>query len=72
MALVLRFRCICTDDFGVFNITLSSEYEKLTEAFEMNKQHICEFALSTIEHIFETSEFKKKLRSEFETIIQTL
>jgi len=43
---------ICTDDSGVFNITLSQELIKVASAFQLDKQRVSEIALGAFSYSF--------------------
>lgn len=57
---------ICTDDSGVFNITLSSEVLRLAEAFHMDRDDILQLETDALEHAFVGEDHKKGLRDIFE------
>ena len=62
------FKCahpltICTDDKGVFNCTLSSEYVIVAKSFNLSKKDIYRLSLKSIDYIFSTVDEKNSLRS---------
>ena len=59
--------CICTDDKGVFNTSLSNEYYQLTKAFNLTKQQLCQITKDSIELIFD-DDTKEKLREIFDKL----
>jgi len=56
---------ICTDDSGVFSITLSSEYMNMANAFRLAKSQVYELACEGIEYIFAGEDIKANLREKF-------
>ena len=56
--------CICTDDKGVFNTSLSNEYYQLAKAFKLTKQQLCQLSKGSIDLIFD-DDVKEKLRDDF-------
>ena len=57
--------CICTDDKGVFNTSLSNEYYQLTKAFSLTKEQLFKISKGSIELIFD-GDAKKILRRSFD------
>ena len=47
--------CICTDDKGVFNTTLSNEYYQLAVAFNLSRDELKELSKNVIEFVFDAS-----------------
>ncbi|KAJ0396285.1 hypothetical protein P43SY_005397 [Pythium insidiosum] len=56
--------CICTDDQGVLDTTLSREYARAAQAFSLTKPRLLELARGAIDVIF-ADELKQSLRSVF-------
>jgi hypothetical protein len=57
---------ICTDDSGVFNVTLSSEIHRLAVAFHMDRGDIVQLEAGALEHGFVGEGHKRILRGIFE------
>ena len=55
--------CICTDDCGVFQSTLSNEYEKAAIALKLSRSRLYEIALSAVDGIFADDSVKHDLRT---------
>ncbi|ETI43781.1 hypothetical protein F441_11296 [Phytophthora nicotianae CJ01A1] len=51
--------CICTDDYGVLDTTLSIEYMRVAQAFKLGKERLLDIARSPIEAIFDQSQVSK-------------
>ncbi|CAH0517902.1 unnamed protein product [Peronospora belbahrii] len=51
--------CLCTDDFGVLDTTLSLEYMRAAQAFSLSKERLLHIAQSPIEAIFDPSQVSK-------------
>ena len=47
--------CICTDDKGVFNTTLSNEYYQLAVAFNLTRDELEELSRGVINFVFDES-----------------
>ena len=56
---------VCTDDSGVFNLTLSSELRDLAGAFSMDEQELFELERRALEHAFVDEAQKVRLREVF-------
>lgn len=56
---------VCTDDSGVFNLTLSSELADLARAFNMDAQELFELERRALEHAFVDEAEKVRLREVF-------
>ena len=63
---------ICTDDSGVFNITLSSEYLELANAFHLSREVMRDVAMRPIDFIFAGEQVKEELRALFQGIYAKL
>eukprot|EP00842_Homolaphlyctis_polyrhiza_P005205 jgi/Hompol1/5686/HPOL_004623-RA len=57
---------LCTDDKGVFECSLSGEYELVARHFGFSKQDIFKLARGAIEHIFADQQMKHKLRQRMD------
>jgi len=55
--------CICTDDCGVFQSTLSNEYEKAAIALKLSRIRLGAIALSAVDGIFADDSAKHDLRT---------
>lgn len=44
--------CLCTDDSGVFRTSLSAEYLKMAQAFDLDSEDVRNMARSSFEHAF--------------------
>jgi adenosine deaminase len=53
---------ISTDDAGVFNISLSSEYVMVAESLQLSHRTVFGMALRSVDCIFETDTVKQRLR----------
>ncbi|KAK1948030.1 Adenosine deaminase-like protein [Phytophthora citrophthora] len=51
--------CICTDDYGVLETTLSTEYMRAAQAFALSEERLLEIAKAPIESIFDPSQTAK-------------
>ncbi|CAG2214522.1 Adenosine deaminase-like protein A,Adenosine deaminase-like protein [Mytilus edulis] len=56
---------ICTDDKGVFNTTLSEEYQIAAKTFDLSVDNIWKLSFESIEYIFAAEDIKEKLRQKF-------
>ena len=56
---------VCTDDSGVFHITLSSELHRLAEAFPMGRDELLQLERQALEHGFADEAYKAELRRVF-------
>lgn len=56
---------ICTDDKGVFNTTLSQEYEHAASAFSLSKDSLWQLTFTAIDYIFDSEKMKKELRTRW-------
>ncbi|KFB44391.1 AGAP005158-PA-like protein [Anopheles sinensis] len=54
--------CVCTDDFGVFETSLSQELEICANTFNLSNDEIFELQLKAVEYTFATEHEKNKLR----------
>jgi len=61
---------VCTDDSGVFNITLSSELHRLAEAFQMDRSELLQLETRALEHAFADEACKQQLRQVFADFAQ--
>jgi FMN-dependent NADH-azoreductase len=57
---------VCTDDSGVFNVTLSSELHSLATAFHLDQHQLLQLETSALEHAFVEETIKGQLRAVFE------
>lgn len=46
-------RCICTDDRGIFNITLTQEWELICSTFRLSKDRALELSRRSLQLIFD-------------------
>ncbi|XP_011494029.1 PREDICTED: adenosine deaminase-like protein [Ceratosolen solmsi marchali] len=53
--------CICTDDKGVFDTTLSKEFTLAVEHFNLNKSHLVNLMKSTVNYAFASDIEKNKM-----------
>lgn len=53
---------LCTDGKGVFGCSLSDEYSLVAKEFNINREDLISYALSTISSVFECDEVKQRLR----------
>lgn len=56
--------CICTDDYGVLDTTLSTEYVRAAQAFALSEERILDIARASIDSIFDQSQVPR-LRALF-------
>jgi len=56
---------VCTDDSGVFNITLSDELHRLAEAFRLDAAELLQLETRALEIGFADEECKRQLRETF-------
>lgn len=56
---------LCTDDKGIFNTSLSKEYQLASQAFNLNMHDIFTLALKAVDYIFDTDDVKKDLQDKF-------
>lgn len=54
-----------TDDKGVFDTSLSEEYKHVMDAFSLDQNELQALALNSVDHIFETVEWKNSIRQYF-------
>ncbi|OWZ24185.1 Adenosine deaminase [Phytophthora megakarya] len=54
--------CLCTDDFGVLDTTLSTEYMRAAQAFALSKERLLDIARAPIESIFDQSQVSRLKR----------
>uniref|UniRef100_A0AAG5D6D4 Adenosine deaminase-like protein n=1 Tax=Anopheles atroparvus TaxID=41427 RepID=A0AAG5D6D4_ANOAO len=54
--------CVCTDDFGVFETSLSQELEICAKTFNLSDDEMIELQQNTIEYTFANDQEKHKLR----------
>uniref|UniRef100_A0A182N857 Adenosine deaminase-like protein n=1 Tax=Anopheles dirus TaxID=7168 RepID=A0A182N857_9DIPT len=64
--------CVCTDDFGVFETSLSQELEICAKTFNLSNGAVIEMQRNAIEYSFANEEEKKDLRSKVEQLIATV
>ncbi|XP_058837503.1 adenosine deaminase-like protein [Topomyia yanbarensis] len=64
--------CICTDDFGVFDTTLSQELSICCETYGLNLQDIIQLQENTIHYTFASEEEKQKLMEIFNNFKNTV
>lgn len=57
--------CLCTDDRGIFNTSLSKEYLIAADVFHLKKEEIFQLAFNAINFLFVTEEIKQSLRNDF-------
>uniref|UniRef100_A0A0B7APX1 Adenosine deaminase domain-containing protein n=2 Tax=Arion vulgaris TaxID=1028688 RepID=A0A0B7APX1_9EUPU len=57
---------LCTDGKGAYNTSLSQEYTKAASTFNLSKQSLKEYVISTIDHIFASESTKNTLREQFQ------
>ena len=57
---------ICTDDSGVFNVTLSSEYLKVAESFELGLPQMAKLAVTAAQYTFLDDAEKAALAARME------
>lgn len=55
--------CLSTDDKGVFNTTLSKEFEIVGSTFRLTREELKKLCISTVQYTFATVEEKTKLLS---------
>ncbi|XP_047367132.1 adenosine deaminase-like protein [Vespa velutina] len=55
--------CICTDDKGMYNTTLSKEFEIITKTFDLKKKDLVNICKSSIESSFASTNEKLRLFS---------
>ncbi len=56
---------VCTDDCGVFNVSLSSEYFHLAQAFRLSQRTLWDMVCAPIEFIFDAPDVRAQLRDKF-------
>eukprot|EP00128_Syssomonas_multiformis_P002371 Colp12_sorted_trinity150504_noHs@17098 len=64
--------CLCTDDKGVFDTTLSKEYAHAARHFSLSKQQLYELSKQAIEYIFADETVKQQLREMWDEHSHTL
>ena len=52
---------ICTDDKGVFNCSLSSEYERASKILKLSNEQLFQLSLKAIQFAFASAEEKMEL-----------
>lgn len=53
---------VCTDDKGVFSITLSEEYSIMAKTFNLTEEEVWDLTLNSIDYIFENDSVKNALK----------
>ncbi|XP_073242909.1 N6-Methyl-AMP deaminase-like isoform X2 [Porites lutea] len=53
---------VCTDDKGVFSITLSEEYSIMAKTFNLTEEEVWDLTLNSIDYIFENDSVKNTLK----------
>lgn len=56
---------ICTDDKGVFNTSLSEEYQIAAKTFDLSTDQVWRLSYHSIDHIFADDSIKETLRTKF-------
>ncbi|XP_055533409.1 adenosine deaminase-like protein [Wyeomyia smithii] len=64
--------CICTDDFGVFDTSLSDELRICSETYGLSTQDILQLQENTIEYTFASEAEKQQLTKLFDLFKNTL
>ena len=59
--------CICTDDKGAFNCTLSEEYEWAQKILKLSDLELYDLSFKAIDMIFASDEVKANLKIQFRT-----
>lgn len=52
----------CTDDFGIFDTDLVTEWDRMCSAHQLSKQEVKDITMAAIDHIFASDNVKKKLK----------
>ncbi|XP_053686978.1 adenosine deaminase-like protein [Sabethes cyaneus] len=64
--------CICTDDFGVFDTSLSEELRICSETYGLSAQEILQLQVKAIQYTFANEEEKRRLTDLFDKFTNTL
>uniref|UniRef100_A0A182V966 Adenosine deaminase domain-containing protein n=1 Tax=Anopheles merus TaxID=30066 RepID=A0A182V966_ANOME len=64
--------CVCTDDFGVFETSLSQELKICASTFSLTMADMVEMQRNAIEYSFASKQEKKELRAKIEQFAETL
>jgi len=64
--------CLCTDDMGVFDTTLSKEYVEASRAFALSSTELFNLSRNAIHYSFADNETKNRLLQQFESQQQHL
>ena len=57
--------CLCTDDTGVFNTSLSEEYAIAAEALSLSQQQLFDMAVAAVHHSFVDENAKAAVLARF-------
>ncbi|XP_017486148.1 PREDICTED: adenosine deaminase-like protein [Rhagoletis zephyria] len=63
---------ICTDDCGVFDTTLSKEYELAKKNFKLNDDDLLQITLNAVEHAFIKESAKLELRQKVQRYFEAV
>ncbi|XP_052897740.1 adenosine deaminase-like protein isoform X2 [Anopheles moucheti] len=64
--------CVCTDDFGVFETSLSQELQICAKTFNLSDAQIVELQRNAVEYSFASEEEKKELRNKIDQFSETM
>lgn len=62
--------CICTDDFGVFDTSLSKEFKICAETFKLSQKDLVQLSLNAIDYTFANEAEKNVLREKIQKFCQ--
>ncbi|XP_035910648.1 adenosine deaminase-like protein [Anopheles stephensi] len=62
--------CVCTDDFGVFETSLSQELQICAKTFDLSNAQIVELQRNAVEYTFATEQEKKELRLKIDQFFE--
>ncbi|XP_053663543.1 adenosine deaminase-like protein [Anopheles marshallii] len=64
--------CVCTDDFGVFETSLSQELHICAKTFDLSDAQLVELQRNSVEYSFANEEEKKELRNKIDQFAETM